>query len=160
MQPTPRSAPTRGGTEIQATKANDCTTLLITTLVVHSKHWSHPRGLYYDLLGKSGSKLKSAETLPVKLEYDIRLMRTRLNEYYLCIPLGTSSRIDNQEPDPTAPCVIALDPGVRTFMTGYDASGRVIKWAVGDTTRIHRLCKEIDSLHKRWGMSPTPDATR
>ena len=24
------------------------------TLVVHSKHWSHPRGLYYDLLGKSG----------------------------------------------------------------------------------------------------------
>ena len=121
------------------------------TLVVHSKHWSHPRGLYYDLLGKSGSKLKSAETLPVKLEYDIRLMRTRLNEYYLCIPLGTSSRIDNQEPDPTAPCVIALDPGVRTFMTGYDASGRVIEWAVGDTTRIHRLSKEIDSLHKRWG---------
>lgn len=40
------------------------------TLVVHSKHWRRPRGLYYDLLGTSGSKLKSAELLPVDLDYD------------------------------------------------------------------------------------------
>jgi len=32
------------------------------------------------------SKMKSAESLPKALKYDSRLIRTRLGEYYFCIP--------------------------------------------------------------------------
>ena len=119
------------------------------TIAIHSKHWRKTRGLYFDLLGSSGTKLKASEPLPIDLVYDSRPIRTRLNEYYLCIPMGGGPAIDNQDPDPASPCVIALDPGVRTFMTGYDASGRIIEWGPSDTTRIHRLCKCLDSLLAR-----------
>lgn len=120
------------------------------TLVIHSKHWLKTRGLYYDLLGRAGNKLRSAEPLPAVLTYDIRLTRTRLNEYYLCVPMANEVYGDNQAVDESMPCTVAMDPGVRTFMTTYDASGRVVEWGAGDMTRIHRLCLSINSLEKCW----------
>ena len=120
------------------------------TMVLHSKHWQKTRGFYHDLLGCSGSNLRAAEELPVTLDYDIRLVRTRLNQYFLCIPTGSAAVHDeNQVTDD--PSTVALDPGVRTFMTAYAASGQVVEWGRGDTTRIHRLCRAIDSLEARYG---------
>ena len=119
------------------------------TMVLHSKHWQKTRGFYHDLIGCSGSKLRAAEKLPDKLDYDIRLIRTRLNQYFLCIPTGSVAVPDeNQVMDD--PSTVALDPGVRTFMTAYAASGQVVEWGRGDTTRIHRLCHAIDSLESRY----------
>ncbi len=114
------------------------------TLVVHSKHWRHQRGPMFDLLGQSGHKLNASEPLPETLDYDSRLIRTRLNEYYLCIPMGPD---ENQVCD-QGTGVASLDPGVRTFMTVYDAES-VVEWGPGDTTRIHRLCQRLDHLYKR-----------
>ena len=46
--------------------------------------------------------------------------------------------------------MIALDPGVRTFMTGYDPSGQAIEWGKNDISRIYRLFhiyNKIQSKH-------------
>jgi putative transposase len=120
------------------------------SIVLHSKHWQKSRGLYFDLLGSSGAKLKSSEPLPIVLAYDMRLFRTRLDEYFLCVPQAPKIRGDNQVTEPEGSSTVALDPGVRTFMTAYDASGSVVEWGVGDTTRIHRLCHTLDKLEKSW----------
>ena len=42
--------------------------------------------------------------------------------------------------------IISLDPGVRTFMTGYNPSGEVIEWGKGDISRIYRLCLHYDRI--------------
>src|SRR5436853_841207 len=42
--------------------------------------------------------------------------------------------------------IISLDPGVRTFMTGYNPSGETIEWEKGDINRIYRLCLHYDRI--------------
>ncbi len=44
--------------------------------------------------------------------------------------------------------VIALDPGVRTFLTGYDGE-TVLKMGKGDIERIVRLWFHLDKLISR-----------
>lgn len=44
--------------------------------------------------------------------------------------------------------IIALDPGVRTFLTGFDGS-RFIEFGDGDIGRITRLCQHLDNLISR-----------
>lgn len=45
--------------------------------------------------------------------------------------------------------VLSIDPGIRTFLTGYDPSGRVIEFAKGDFHRIETLCEHADDLQSR-----------
>ena len=42
--------------------------------------------------------------------------------------------------------IISLDPGVRTFMTGYNPSGEAIEWGKGDVNRLYRLCLHYDRI--------------
>ena len=42
--------------------------------------------------------------------------------------------------------VIALDPGVRTFMTGFTELGEVYHWGHGDIQRLYRMGKHLDAL--------------
>lgn len=44
--------------------------------------------------------------------------------------------------------IIALDPGVRTFLTGFDGH-RFIEFGQGDIGRITRLCQHLDNLTSR-----------
>jgi putative transposase len=44
--------------------------------------------------------------------------------------------------------IIALDPGVRTFMTGYDGD-KVIEIGANDMGKISRLCQHLDNLLSR-----------
>lgn len=44
--------------------------------------------------------------------------------------------------------VISLDPGVRTFLTGYDGE-TVLEIGKGDIERIVRLCFHLDKLISR-----------
>ena len=82
-------------------------------------------------------KIRSAEPLPEELGYDSRLMlEQRMNAFYLCIPMPLQVRSKNQAP--TIKRVIALDPGVRTFMTSYDLSGESIDFAKQDIGHIYR----------------------
>lgn len=57
-------------------------------------------------------------------------------------------RAENQ--GPIEKRVIALDPGVRTFMTGYDPHGVAFEFGRQDIGRIYRLCHAVDDLQSRW----------
>jgi putative transposase len=58
-----------------------------------------------------------------------------------------------------ATAVIALDPGVRTFMTGFDGS-RFLEFGSGDIGRITRLCQHLDDLMSRIAKEPNRSKRR
>ncbi|RIB17208.1 hypothetical protein C2G38_2188024 [Gigaspora rosea] len=61
-----------------------------------------------------------AESLLKKLEYDSHLVINRLGKFYLrCLKYGLRTKGRSE--------VIAPDPGVCTFMTGYDLSEMAIE---------------------------------
>ena len=121
-------------------------------VVVSKKHWVHKRGIYSDVFGQG--VLKSSEPLPAELEHDARLVKDRLGRYYLCLPVANETRSENQAPGPELHSTISLDPGCRTFMSGYDADGSVLEWGKGDLSRIQRLCTYLDALQSRIDTSP------
>ena len=123
------------------------------SIVIHKKHWAHQRGLYAFL-----HTIHAPERLPTELGGDSRLIRTRLNHWYLCVPHtkdlihvspseNQAERKGDQIPEGE---VIALDPGVRTFMTGYDPGGAVWEIGAADMQRIYRLCYTLDRLQSDW----------
>ena len=116
------------------------------SLVVHSKHWQHKRGVFATIFG--AGVLHGHQPLPDVLPYDSRLQRTRLGKWFLCIPQPLEVRSDNQAPP--LPNVIALDPGVRTFATGFSPTHGVVEWGKGDISRIYRLCYVMDKLQAQW----------
>lgn len=123
------------------------------SIVIHSKHWGTSRGAFSFL-----HKMKSAESLSEQLGHDSRLVINRLGEFYLCIPVELEKRAENQGPlfsenqEKDGSGVIVLDPGVRTFMTGYDPSGMAIEWEKNDINRIYRLCHVYDRLQSKRNM--------
>lgn len=100
------------------------------SIVIHSKHWKKQGVFHPRLFGKEPIRAAS-EQLPDKLDYDTRLHRTRYGEYYLCILKPLEILGDNQIRDTNnnnnngGERIVALDPGVRTFMTSYSPSGQV-----------------------------------
>jgi putative transposase len=125
------------------------------SIVVLKKHWEHKRGVYSSVFG--ATKFRSPESLPEKLECDSRLIRNKLGHWYLCLPLKLK-KIDTGENQASGEIgssengsnIIALDPGVRTFMTGYDPSGKVWEWGKQEIGRIYRLCHTIDKIQSEW----------
>jgi len=78
------------------------------------------------------------------IDHDCRLLKDRLGRYYLCVPMNSPVR-DNQTDG-----WVALDPGVRTFLTAYSpAFGTAYKIGDGDINRICRLCLHLDGLYSR-----------
>lgn len=101
---------------------------------------------YAPLFGKE--VLKGAEDLPETLEATCRFIRDRLGHYYVCLVRQVAIRSENQAP--TSPQgVVALDPGVRTFQTCYDADGLVAEWGEADMERLFKDCYAADRLQKR-----------
>jgi transposase len=82
------------------------------------------------------------------LEATCRFIRDRLGHYYVCLVRQVAIRSENQAP--TSPQgVVALDPGVRTFQTCYDADGLVAEWGEADMERLFKDCYAADRLQKR-----------
>ncbi len=78
----------------------------------------------------------------IKIDRDCRLRLSPLGEFYLHIPMSVSAP-ENQRSE-----IIALDPGVRTFLTGYSLSG-CYKFGDRDIGRIYRLCVHLDKLKSK-----------
>ena len=66
-----------------------------------------------------------------------------LGHFYLCVSIPLDI-IDNQ--DDVSGKAISLDPGVHTFMTGYDPNGQLIEWDNGDIDKVFKLSKKYDKL--------------
>lgn len=113
------------------------------SIVINKKHWKKDKYFFPKFFGKKS--IKSSEPLPEKLNTDTRLLRTRLGEFYLCI-------IDEVKCENQAlygDQIIALDPGVRTFCTGYSPSGIIAEWGEKDIERIYRLANNYDKLSSK-----------
>jgi putative transposase len=114
------------------------------SITIHSKHWKS--GHYFDPDNFVNSRLRAAEPLPETLNYDSRLIRDKCGNYFLCIPQPLDDHLAHTQENE----IVALDPGVRTFMTGYDPSGKILEIGAKDMTRIYRLCDTMDDIQSRF----------
>jgi putative transposase len=97
---------------------------------------------------KASKILRTREEMPETIEYDSRLVKTRLGEYYICIPDRKSAiRTTGGESQTPKERVCALDPGCRTFQTIYDPSGLILEVGADDMyRRIFPLCRDADAI--------------
>ena len=96
-----------------------------------------PKGVYHTILGA----LHLSEGLPDNIK-DSRMVKEG-DKYYLCVSytVATSKRKPNGR-------VVALDPGVRTFLTYFHERG--FGWLGHHAiNRIQRLCFHLDNLLSR-----------
>ena len=70
----------------------------------------------------------------------------QLGKFYLYISQPLKKWAKNQGPTQSEDAVIALDPGVRTFMTEYYPSGQAIEWGKNDINRIYQLYYIYDKI--------------
>lgn len=101
------------------------------------------KGIYPRLLGS----LRAKEPLPNKPS-DSRIL-TEAGKWYLCVPEKRNVALpDNQRG------VISLDPGLRTFLTGF-SNREIVKVADGSFGRIVRLAHYLDDLLSRASKAPS-----
>jgi putative transposase len=86
----------------------------------------------YPTFFKDEPIIRVKDDLPV-IEYSIRLQKTIHNEYYICIPMYKPIQKSNTKK------TCAIDPGVRTMLTGYDPEGEVFE-----------IGTNIRDMEKRW----------
>jgi putative transposase len=91
--------------------------------------------------------MQAEKPLPQHIDHDLIVTKNKLGHFHLCVPAKVVPRPVFESPTVG---VIACDPGVRTFLTGYDPSGRVIEYGKTDISRIHRLCHAYDKLQSKW----------
>ena len=95
-------------------------------------------GVYHTILGP----LRMAEAIPAG-QKECRLVKGR-GQYWLVVPHPAQSDIEA----PSGDGVVALDPGVHTFLTYFSERdcGKIGQHAFG---RIQRLCHHLDDLIRR-----------
>ena len=103
-------------------------------------------GIYRSKLGD----MRMAEKLPIRENRNICRLSLRYGQYHLSVPYDEKlpPRRENQAR------VVALDPGVRSFLTWYctDSVGKI---GEGSFFRIQRLCERLDKLLSRAAKSPS-----
>ena len=106
----------------------------------------YSKGVFYPtFFGKEA--IRSSELLPDTIAHDSKLIQTRLGHYYLCVTMPLTPASENQAR--RLESVVALDPGVRTFQTAYDPSGKIIEFGKNDIGHIYRICHHMDKLQSR-----------
>jgi hypothetical protein len=115
------------------------------TLVVRARHWGRQRGEYSKIWAPGVFKTSGPHhPLPDKLPHDSRLSKDKMNRYFLCIPIHMDIK--------TAPVpdkMVAMDPGVRTFMTCYHQDGTVTEIAPGARKRLFQLGISASKLQSK-----------
>ena len=126
----------------------------VQTIVVSMTKWNQQRSdsKYSSVFSTPALRggRRYQELLRDGLPHDSRLLRDRQRRWFLCVPF------DQPHPSPPPPsihpssqCVVAIDPGVRTFLTTYDPQGEVNEWGKGDMQRLYRLAIHVDTLQSK-----------
>lgn len=104
------------------------------------KNGNYHQGCWYPQLTK-GLTFRPSLPLPKDCPYGTQLVYDR-KRWFAIIP-------EYIEPQPSVQDkVIALDPGVRTFLTGYDGAS-ILEIGRADIGRVIRLCLHLDNLLSR-----------
>ena len=107
-----------------------------------------PSGTFGGFRGCDWDLAERGTRLPETVEGAVRVVRERLGGYFVCIPYRVEIKSESQAPK-SGHGAVALDPGVRTFQTTYDADGCATAWGAGDMGRIVRLGHHADALESR-----------
>ena len=108
-------------------------------------------GMWYPKLVK-GLGFIASEPIPQSCIYGTQLTFSK-GQWFAIFP--AKAEITKLELDG----VIALDPGVRTFLTGFDGH-RFVEFGRGDIGRITRLCQHLDELISRSSKAPQKQRKR
>ena len=103
-------------------------------------------GIYRSKLGD----MRMAEKLPTPENRNICRLSLRYGQYHLSVPYDEKLPPEREN----QARVVALDPGVRSFLTWYSADS-VGKIGEGAFFRIQRLCERLDELLSRAAKSPS-----
>ena len=103
-------------------------------------------GIYRTKLGD----MQMAEKLPIPENRNICRLSMRYGQYHLSVPYD--EKLPPQRENQAR--VVALDPGVRSFLSWYCAYS-VGKIGEGAFFRIQRLCERLDDLLSRAQKSPS-----
>ena len=95
------------------------------------------------------SDMRMAEKLPVPENRNICRLSLKYGQYHMAVPYD--EKLPPQRENQAR--VVALDPGVRSFLTWYCAES-VGKIGEGAFFRIQRLCERLDDLLSRAAKSP------
>ncbi len=103
------------------------------------------QGRWYPKLTK-GLEFKASESMPIKSINATQLVKTKSGEWFAVFLNETHPKRNNNDG------IISLDPGVRSFMTGFDGQ-KFIEIGVQDIGKINRLCSYLDGLMSRISQS-------
>ena len=103
-------------------------------------------GIYCTKLGD----MRMAEKLPFPENRNICRLSLRYGQYHMSVPYD--EKLPPQRENQAR--MVALDPGVRSFLTWYSADS-VGKIGEGAFFRIQRLCERLDELLSRAAKSPS-----
>jgi len=111
-----------------------------TSQVIKFKPGNFKNGTWYPRATK-GLSFTSPQEIPTACEYGTQLVYCR-HQWFACFPTLKPVQVTLEKR------VIALDPGVRTFLTGYDGE-TILEVGGKDIGAIHRLCLHLDQLCSR-----------
>jgi putative transposase len=113
------------------------------TIRFQKSNWKS--GTFYPLSTK-GLSFKASEPIIEEMQHEPTLSLID-GQWFICYA------VDAQKIEPIkSDSAIALDPGVRTFLTGFDGSD-FIEIGKNDIGRIYRLARHLDKLMSRIGLS-------
>jgi putative transposase len=102
-------------------------------------------GTFYPQATK-GLSFKASEPILDVMQHEPTLSLIN-GQWLICYAVDTPKPLESE-----SSLAIALDPGVRTFLTGFDGSN-IIEIGKGDIGRIYRLARHLDKLMSRIGLS-------
>lgn len=108
-----------------------------STITIQKKYYTTKRGMYSFI-----KNIKGLEDYK-NMEYAFKITRNNLNEYYITIPRKFVSHDIKKHKN-----IISLDPGIKTFLTGYDIKGNAIKLNTNENNgRLYKIKQYINKLN-------------
>lgn len=101
---------------------------------------NYSNGTWYSKLTK-GLTFTATEPVPKECEHATQLVKCK-SRWFAIFPEQAPILTNRSDR------AIALDPGIRNFLTGFDGS-RFLEFGRGDIGRVTRLCQHLDGLMSR-----------